>query len=141
MQEDTEILEATTSNINKLPKSLFDNKIGINYILDKWNKSGESWAYGKFMSTPATLSNPVDKTEIIAIIPSIPIKSIFIKPNIDTNEYVYYMWGTNCTSFLPDIRTQKMKFESDKEEMLALIKSIPHSCACLPMGNPVKHID
>ena len=57
LQEDPDILEATTFNINKLPESLFDNKVGVNYVLDKWNKKGKSWAYGELETKEMVISH------------------------------------------------------------------------------------
>ena len=43
LQSDNDILNITTNRIDKLPRSIFNNKIAINFVLDKLNTK-TSWA-------------------------------------------------------------------------------------------------
>ncbi len=43
LQSDNDILNITTNRIDKLPRSIFNNKIAINFVLDKLNTE-TSWA-------------------------------------------------------------------------------------------------
>ena len=70
LQEDPDILELTTCNIDKLPQALFDSKVGVNFVLDKYNVEGKSWA-----------------------VYDINKKGLAIKRDINVRKYIVYCYG------------------------------------------------
>ena len=100
LQADKDILEVTTRRLENLPKSLFNNKSGINYILDKYNVKGKSWAVYRE-----------------------DFQCLTIKPDINDNtHYIIYQLATFYgTSHLPTSEEfRKRKFRNIHNETMAL---------------------
>lgn len=75
LQEDKEILEVTTCYPDELPESLFNNREGIKYVLDRYNVEGKSWcAYGE------------------------NVRYLIIKPDINKQIYCLYPYGVQSPS-------------------------------------------
>ena len=66
LQEDKDILEMTTCDIDRLPKCIFDNKLAVNYVLDKWNVEGKSWAVCDFERQAIVIKRDINKKKYIA---------------------------------------------------------------------------
>jgi hypothetical protein len=117
LQADEDILSLTTKRINNLPVAIFNNKIGINYILDKYNIEGQSWAV-------------YDEKKQILI----------IKRNVDCRKYFVYHQGNKIID--ENFVFSKEFYDSDidtlKLETFLVTDHLPFYCLT---NTNVKHLD
>ena len=118
LQKDKEILNITTCYPDDLPKSLFDNREGVKYVLDRYNVEGKMWCtYGE------------------------DVNYLIIKPDINIQNYYLYPFGNNlCGKYPPMIDVKGLSNEDPCIESLNIAEITSHYWPCYT-SKFVKHLD